>query len=50
MDLALRAVIGESYEPRVDETWSQMDWADGIGKHCDVPWFPIDRSNIDEWK
>lgn len=49
MDLALRAVVGDSYKPQSD-IWNQMDWAGGTAKRYDVPWFPIDRTNADKFK
>lgn len=45
VDLALRAIEGEGYEPKAD-IWSQMDWAAGAAHRYDVPWFPVNRDTV----
>lgn len=53
LDLALRAVVGESYKPLAD-CWKQypdMPWNGGTDKIYNVPWTPITKANADEmWK
>lgn len=51
MDIALRAVRGESYQPQSD-IWKhygdKLPWKDGIQKNYDVPWTIITEANADE--
>lgn len=49
MDLALRAIEGEGFQPQSD-IWDQMDWAGGSAVRYDVPWFPIYRGNADDFR
>ena len=50
LDLALRAVIGEEYEPQA-ECWTKyadgMPWGDSLEKVYNVPWTPITLDNVD---
>lgn len=49
LDLALRAVAGDSYEPKSDIwTTGGMDWAGGSAKQYEVPWVPVTAENVDE--
>ncbi|MCP1912563.1 putative xylitol transport system substrate-binding protein [Bradyrhizobium elkanii] len=46
VDLALRAVKGDSYKPR-SEIWdSLMEWKGGTQKDYVVPWLLLDSSNV----
>ncbi len=47
LDLALRAVIGESYKPKA-ECWKTMDWGTTMQKNYNVPWVPITLDNVDK--
>lgn len=47
LDLALRAVVGESYEPKADIWQSDMTWAGGTAKQYDVPWIEVTPANAD---
>jgi putative xylitol transport system substrate-binding protein len=50
LDLALRAIKGDSYQPQSD-IWKQyekdMPWNGGTDKHYKVPWTPITTENVD---
>lgn len=46
LDLALRAVKGESYIPKA-ECWNSMDWGDTVQTRYNVPWVPITLENVD---
>ena len=50
LDLALRAIKGESYQPQSD-IWKQyekgMPWNGGTDKYYNVPWTPISPENVD---
>jgi putative xylitol transport system substrate-binding protein len=50
LDLALRAVKGDSYQPQ-SEIWKQyekeMPWNGGTQKEYNVPWTPITPENVD---
>ena len=50
LDLALRAVKGDSYQPQ-SEIWKQyekeMPWNGGTQKEYKVPWTPITPENVD---
>jgi putative xylitol transport system substrate-binding protein len=49
LDLALRAIIGESYKPQAD-IWSiNMDWQGGTAGQYDVPWVPVTPENAGEF-
>lgn len=50
IDLALRALVGESYEPQ-SEIWKtlKIDWAGGTAKHYTVPWLVLNKENIGEY-
>jgi len=47
LDLALRAVIGESYKPKAD-AWKGMEWGTSLKKAYNVPWVPITMENVDK--
>jgi putative xylitol transport system substrate-binding protein len=47
LDLALRALIGESYKPKAD-AWKGMDWGSSLKKAYNVPWVPITQENVDK--
>ncbi len=47
LDLALRALIGESYKPKAD-AWKGMDWGTSLKKAYNVPWVPITQENVDK--
>jgi putative xylitol transport system substrate-binding protein len=47
LDLALRALIGESYEPKA-ECWKYMDWGAEMQEVYNVPWVPVTLDNVDE--
>lgn len=49
MDLALRAIVGEGYEAQSD-IWKTMDWAGGAAHRYDVPWFPVTRETVADFK
>ncbi|WP_439615269.1 substrate-binding domain-containing protein [Shinella sp.] len=49
LDLALRAVVGESYEPKADIWQGDMTWAGGTAKQYDVPWIEITPANADKF-
>ncbi len=49
LDIALRAVIGESYQPMA-ACWTdypEMKWEGGTQKVYNVPWTPITPENVD---
>jgi len=46
LDIALRAVIGESYKPKAD-FWKTVDWGKTLQKQYNVPWVPITLKNVD---
>lgn len=46
LDLALRAVIGESYEPKAD-CWKTMEWGATVKDRYNVPWVPVTLENVD---
>jgi len=51
LDIALRAVKGEGYQPQ-SEIWKhygeKLPWADGTAKNYDVPWTIIDEKSADD--
>lgn len=50
LDLALRALEGEGYQPRSGiwlEYAQQMPWGNGTDKRYDIPWTPITPQNAD---
>ena len=51
LDLAMRAVVGESYQPQSD-IWKQyakgMPWNGGTDKVYNVPWTPVTVENVDD--
>lgn len=49
LDLALRAAVGEGYEPKSDIWTGDMSWQDGTAKNYDVPWVPITAENVDQY-
>jgi len=50
LDLALRQLVGESYQPQ-SEIWKKLsiDWASGTAKHYTVPWLTLDKGNIHQY-
>lgn len=49
LDLAIRAVVGPSYQPRSD-IWSKgLDWKNASAKQYDVPWVPLTQNNIGQY-
>lgn len=46
LDLALRAVIGESYTPEA-ACWESMEWGSTMQDVYNVPWVPITLDNVD---
>ncbi len=47
LDLALRALIGESYKPLAD-CWKAMTWGKTLQKVYNVPWVPVTQANADK--
>ncbi|SES92175.1 substrate-binding domain-containing protein [Thorsellia anophelis] len=50
LDVALRKLEGESYQPRSviwQEYADQMPWGDGTAKRYDIPWTEITKENAD---
>lgn len=47
LDLALRSVIGEDYEPKA-ACWEEMEWGSSIQDNYNVPWVPITLENVDD--
>ncbi|MBB4266758.1 substrate-binding domain-containing protein [Roseospira visakhapatnamensis] len=51
IDVALRAVLGESYEPQSiiwDQYAGDLDWADGQSARYDIPWTVVTEDNVDD--
>lgn len=50
LDLALRQLVGETYQPQ-SEIWKTLniDWANGTAKHYTVPWLTLDKDNIHQY-
>lgn len=49
VDLALRALVGPSYQPQ-SEIWKDlMKWNGGTAKLYTVPWLPLDKSNVGKY-
>lgn len=46
MDLALRAIEGESYKPQA-ACWDSMEWGSKVELKYNVPWVPITLENVD---
>lgn len=46
LDLALRAVIGNTYKPQA-ACWKSMEWGKTMQKVYNVPWVPVTKSNVD---
>ncbi|MEY9463936.1 substrate-binding domain-containing protein [Bradyrhizobium ottawaense] len=46
VDLALRAVKGDSYKPRSEIWESLMEWKGGAQKDYTVPWLILDSANV----
>nr|WP_205739299.1 substrate-binding domain-containing protein [Halocella sp. SP3-1] len=48
LDLALRAIIGESYEPQADcwTDYPEFEWGETMKDIYNVPWTPITTDNI----
>ena len=47
LDLALRKLIGETYEPQA-ECWKSMEWGTSLKPVYNVPWVPITSENVDK--
>ena len=47
LDLALRKLIGETYEPQA-ECWKSMEWGTYLKPVYNVPWVPITSENVDK--
>lgn len=47
LDLALRKLIGETYEPQA-ECWKSMEWDTSLKPVYNVPWVPITSENVDK--
>lgn len=47
IDLAMRAIVGESYAPKADFWGSQMEWKDGTARQYTVPWIEVTSDNVD---
>jgi len=50
LDLVLRQLVGEAYEPQ-SEIWKDLkiDWAGGKAKHYTVPWLVLNKENIEQY-
>jgi len=50
LDLALRQLVGETYQPQ-SEIWKTLniDWANGTAKHYTVPWLTLNKDNIHQY-
>ena len=50
LDIALRHLVGESYQPMSDcwKDYPDMKWNDGMDKSYNVPWTPITTANVAE--
>lgn len=49
LDLALRALVGTSYQPQ-SEVWKDlMKWEDGTKKLYTVPWLLLDKDNVGKY-
>ncbi len=46
VDLALRAIKGESYEPLADFWGKTLEWEGGTAKNYDVPWIAVTKENV----
>lgn len=47
LDILLRELIGEEYEPQA-EFWEEVDWGDSIQDNYNVPWVPVTEDNVDD--
>ena len=47
LDIALRALIGDSYEPQA-ACWQDLDWGSSMQSVYNVPWVPITMDNVDD--
>lgn len=47
VDLAMSAIVGESYEPKADFWGKDMEWKDGTAKAYTVPWLPVTAENAE---
>lgn len=49
MDLAIRAVMGTSYQPSAS-VWSEgLAWRDGAARQYDVPWIALTPANVGKY-
>ena len=49
VDLALRQVIGDKYQPKADIWGSLMEWKGGTEKNYNVPWLVLDKENVSKY-
>ncbi|ANL30230.1 sugar ABC transporter substrate-binding protein (plasmid) [Rhizobium phaseoli] len=49
VDLALRAIKGESYKPQSEIWGSLMEWKRGTEKDYVVPWLVLDSTNVEKY-
>lgn len=49
VDLALRAIKGESYKPQSEIWGSLMEWKGGTEKDYVVPWLVLDSTNVEKY-
>ncbi|WP_417269198.1 substrate-binding domain-containing protein [Celeribacter sp.] len=45
LDLAMRAIVGEEYEPKSEIWEDNMTWDGGTAQQYDVPWIPVTSDN-----
>ncbi|WP_376778471.1 substrate-binding domain-containing protein [Rhizobium laguerreae] len=49
VDLALRAIKGDSYKPQSEIWGSLMEWKGGTEKDYVVPWLVLDSTNVEKY-
>lgn len=49
VDLALRAVEGDAYQPQAEIWGTLMEWKGGTEKDYTVPWLVLDAKNVDKY-
>lgn len=49
VDLALRAVEGDAYQPQAEIWGTLMDWNGGAAKDYTVPWLVLDATNVAQY-
>jgi putative xylitol transport system substrate-binding protein len=50
LDLALRALVGPSYQPQSGVWKDLMKWEGGTAKNYTVPWLLLDKSNVGKYR